>query len=38
MKHFFTAILLCIASITYADTYNYKDMEPAELEVPVIRA
>ncbi len=38
MKHFFTAILLCIASITYADTYNYKDMEPLKLEVPEIKA
>ena len=38
MKHFFTAILLCIASITYADTYNYKDMEPLKLEVPEMKA
>lgn len=38
MKHFFTAILLCIVSITYADTYNYKDMEPLKLEVPEMKA
>ncbi len=38
MKHFFTAILLCIASITYADNYNYKDMEPLKLEVPEMKA
>jgi len=38
MKHFFTAFLLCIATITYADTDSYKDMEPLQLEVPEMKA
>ena len=38
MKHFLTAVLVCISLAASAYTNNYKDMEPLKLDVPEMKA
>ncbi|MBQ8457636.1 MAG: phosphatase PAP2 family protein [Prevotella sp.] len=38
MKHFLTAVLVCVSLAASAYTNNYKDMEPLKLDVPEMKA
>ena len=38
MKHFLTAVLVCVSLAASAFTNNYKDMEPLKLNVPEMKA
>ena len=38
MKHFLTAVLVCVSLAASAYTNNYKDMEPLKLNVPEMKA
>ena len=38
MKHFLTAVLVCVSLAASASVNNYKDMEPLKLDVPEMKA